>query len=142
MKNTIIVLLALNSVTSFAHTIVGTTILKGSIKTQITVETLKTTCRVKIDKVRNLKVEDSFGNPGYTVQTIVTLDASDFERNLYVNFKQNITFTNLFTVGTGTEVRDLEFKSDSGSETMKIDLDGRIKSVNFNYKNQKISCNF
>lgn len=135
-------LLAIASLNTFAHTILGTPLLKGSIKTKIIVDTLETTCRVKIDKVRNLTFEDSYGNPGYTVQAIITLDASNIERNLSVSFKQNVKFENMHTVGDKIEARDFDFKSESGTETMKIDKEGRIKSVTFNYNAQKTTCSF
>lgn len=124
-----------------AHTIEGTLMLKGALKTKITVNNLKTTCKVKVEKVKNLLVEDSFGNPAYDVRASMSLDGSDFERNLSVKFDKEFRLNNLFTVGNGTEVRDLEYQSTEGA-TMLIDNQGRIKNATFPTQYGKISCAF
>ena len=139
MKN-IILLLAL-SLTASAHMIEGTLMLKGAIKTKIVVNTVKTTCKVKIEKVRNLMQEDSLGNPAYIVRANISLDGSDFERSLSVKFDRDFMFDNLFTTATGTEVRDFDYKSPEGA-AMKIDGEGRVKSVSFPTQYKLITCTF
>ena len=141
MRNLIIGMLAVFSVTAFAHEIEGTLILKGAIKTKIMVNGLKTTCKVKIEKVKNLLVEDSFGNPAYNVRADVSLDGNDFERNLSVKYSKEIWFNNLFTTATGTEVRDLEYAA-ADKSTMNIDGNGRIKVVTFPFNGRTITCSF
>lgn len=141
MKHIIFAIVTTLSLNASAHIIVGTPILKGSIKTKIVVENLKTTCKVKISKPKNLLQEDSFGNPAYLVNTEVELDGSNSERTLVINFDKKIQFTNFFTVGSTTEVRDLDYASKDG-ETMKIDQAGRLKQYTFTYNQKPITCSF
>lgn len=124
-----------------AHLIEGTQILKGSIKTKIVVNTVKTTCKVKVDKVKNLMQEDSFGNPAYNVKIDLSLDGDDLQRNLTVRYDKEVWFNNLFTSGNRSEVRDLEYAAADGSQ-MNIDSSGRIKSVSFPYNTRTITCAF
>lgn len=141
MKHLIIGLLAAFSLSAFAHNIEGTLILKGAIKTKIVVNTVKTTCKLKIEKVKNLLVEDSFGNPAYNVRANISLHGEDMERRLSVKMDKEVWFNNLFTVAAGTEVRDLEYAAADGSKMM-IDSEGRIQSVSFNYNSRPINCAF
>ena len=141
MKNIIIGLVAAFSVSAFAHEIEGTQMLKGSRKAKITVNTVKTTCKVKVEKVKNLLLEDSFGNPAYNVRIEIELDGSDLERNLKVKYSKTSWFNNLFTEGNGTIVKDLDYVSPEGSE-IKIDQGGRLKLAKFDYNGQKITCSF
>ncbi len=141
MKHFMIGLLPVFSMLAFAHTIEGTLILKGTIKTKIVVNRVETTCKVKIEKVKNLLVEDSFGNPAYNVRATISLDGDNMERNLSVKMDKEVWFNNLFTVATGSEVRDLEYKTAGGSKMM-IDSQGRIRSVSFLYKSRPINCVF
>jgi len=141
MKHIIIGLVATLSLSAFAHEIEGTQMLKGSLKSKIVVNTVKTTCRVKVDKVKNLLLEDSFGNPAYNVKIAIELDGSDLERNLKVKYSKTSWFNNLFTEGNGTIVKDFDYVSPEGSE-IKIDKDGRLKVAKFNYNGQNITCSF
>ena len=141
MKHLMIGLLAVFSLSAFSHNIEGTLILKGAIKSKIVVNTVKTTCKFKIEKVKNLLVEDSFGNPAYNVRTTISLDGEDMERRLSVKFDKEVWFNNLFTVAAGTEVRDLEYAAAEGSKMM-IDSEGRVLSVSFLYNSRPINCAF
>jgi hypothetical protein len=141
MKNIIIVSLAALSMNLNAHMIEGTLMLKGAIKTKIRLNGIKTTCKVKVEKVKNLLVEDSFGNPAYDVKINVDLSGSDYQRGVSVNFDRDFRMINLFTIGNGTEVRDLEYFSNDGA-SLKIDKEGRVKSIAFPYNYQTISCVF
>lgn len=141
MKNMIIAVIALASVSSFAHMIEGTQILKGSIKTRIVVNNLRTTCKVKVEKVKNLMQEDSFGNPAYNVRVDISLDGSNSDRTQLVKFDREIWFNNLFITLNGTEVRDLEYATADGARMM-IDSEGRIKSVSFPSPYKTITCSF
>lgn len=141
MKNLIIGLVAAFSLSAFAHNIEGTLILKGTIKTKMVINTVKTTCKLKIEKVKNLLVEDSFGNPAYNVRANISLDGEDMERRISVKMDKEVWFNNLFTVGAGTEVRDLEYAAADGSK-MVIDSEGRIDSVSFLYNSRPINCAF
>lgn len=141
MKKIIFGLLAMTALSANAHVIEGTLVLKGAIKTKIVVNTLKTTCKVKVEKVKNLLVEDSFGNPAYDIRVNMSLDGSDFERNLSVKFDKEYRMNNLFTVGNGTEVRDFEYYSPEGA-TLNIDKEGRIKSASMPTQYGKINCAF
>lgn len=141
MKKIIIIAAALVSLSSFAHTIEGTLILKGAIKTKLVVNNLKTTCKVKVEKVKNLLVEDSFGNPAYNVRVDVSLDGNNSERTQVVKHSKEIWFNNLFKTESGTEVRDLEYAAADGSR-MLIDKEGRLESVTFPSPYKTITCAF
>lgn len=141
MKKIIIGLLAVTVLSANAHVIEGTLVLKGAIKTKIVVNNLKTTCKVKVEKVKNLLEEDSFGNPAYDLKVNMSLDGSDFERNLSVKFDKDFKLNNLFKTETGSEVRDLEYFSADGA-TLNVDSEGRIKSASFPTQYGKISCAF
>lgn len=141
MKKIIIILAALVSLSSLARTIEGTLILKGAIKTKIVVNNLRTTCRVKIEKVKNLMLEDSFGNPAYNVRVNISLDGNNSEGTQTVKFNKKIWFNNLFKTSTGTEVRDLEYASADGAK-MIIDTEGRLESVTFPTQYKTITCAF
>lgn len=141
MNKNIIAALILGTFAVQAHMIEGTLILKGSIKTRITVSGVKTTCRVKVEKVKNLLEEDSFGNPAYNVRINVGLDGNDVASNRSIKFNQDFFFNNLFKTPTGTEVRDLEYKSLEGA-SMRIDKQGRLKSISFPSPYSTINCNF
>lgn len=141
MKKIIFGLIATTALTAQAHTIEGTLVLKGAIKTKIVVNNLTTTCKVKVEKVKNLMLEDSYGNPAYDVRVNMNLDGSDQERRRLVKFDKDFRLNNLFVVGTGTEVRDFEYQSAEGA-TMTIDGQGRIKNVSFPTPYGKINCAF
>lgn len=141
MKNTLLVLAALASLNASAHMIKGNPILRGSIKTKVLVESVQTTCKVKIEKPKNHLVEDSYGNPAYKVATEVNLTGSDSKREIKIDFTKQISFTNLWQVGEKTEVRDLEYAALDGS-LMKIDDAGRLKEFSFLYKEKRITCSF
>ncbi|MFP5385288.1 MAG: hypothetical protein ACLGHN_04375 [Bacteriovoracia bacterium] len=141
MKKIIIASLISLSAASSAHMIEGTPVLKGAIKTKIYVNNIKTNCRVKVEKVKNLMLEDSFGNPAYNVRLSISLSGNDFERSLSVKFDREVWINNLFTVGNGTEVRDFEYASTDGIN-LKIDRHGRIKTVSFPYAGKIITCSF
>lgn len=141
MKNMIILVAAFLAYNASAHTIKGNPILRGAIKTKLEVDGVKTTCKVKIEKPRNLLDQDSYGNPAYKVKTEVNLTGSDYKREIKIDFTKEINFTNLFKVGDKTEVRDLDYSSVDG-ETMKIDEVGRLKQFSFNYDGKRITCSF
>lgn len=133
--------LAAVSLSVNAHMIEGIQILKGAIKTKITINSVKTTCRVKVDKIKNLMLEDSWGNPAYNVRAVLGLDGDDYQRSLSIKTEKEAWFNNLFPNGAGTEVRDLEYRSSDGS-TLTIDKQGRIKKVSLLYEGKMISCQF
>lgn len=144
MKNIFLAILAtllVLSASSFAHTIEGTLVLKGSLKTKIFVNNLKTTCKVKIEKVKNLMQEDSYGNPAYNVRVDIDLSGKDHERDLSVKYNREFWLNNLFAVGNRSEVRDFEYASAEGVK-MNIDRNGRIKKVSFPFQRQIITCSF
>jgi hypothetical protein len=141
MKNLIIGFVAIFSISTFAKDIQGTLLLKGSLRTKIVVNTVKTTCRVKVEKVKNLMQEDSYGNPAYQVRVDISLDGSDPARNLRVKHNKEVMFTNLFQVGTTSEVRDEEYAAADGSKLLITDQ-GRLRSVTFPFSSQKITCTF
>src|SRR5665647_934096 len=71
-----------------AQSIQGTMVLKGSIKTKIMVNGIKTVCKMKIDKVKNLLEEDAYGNPAYQLQAEIELDGTEFGKSIQVKHKQ------------------------------------------------------
>lgn len=141
MKNIIIASLFTLSAASSAQMIEGTMVLKGSIKTKLYVNNVKTTCKVKVEKVKNLMLEDSYGNPAYNVRINIDLSGKDHDRGVSVKFDRELWLNNLFTVGGKTEVRDLEYASNDGVK-MKIDGEGRIENVSFPYASRLITCSF
>lgn len=141
MKKLLIALAALSSATVFAHEIQGTLILKGSLKTKIVVNNVKTECRVKIEKVKNLREEDAYGNPGYTVKTNIALEGSDSKTSTKVKYSKTQQFINMLEVNGLKKVSDFDYVGEDGS-TMKIDSQGRIKNVAFTFENKKITCSF
>ena len=141
MKKIIIASLISLSAVSSAHMIEGTPVLKGAIKTKIYVNNIKTTCRVKVEKVKNLMLEDSYGNPAYNVRVSISLSGNDYESGRSVKFDREVWINNLFSVGARTEVRDFEYASSDGI-SLKIDRNGRIKVVSFPYSGKTITCSF
>jgi hypothetical protein len=139
MKTIIIIFAALLSMASFAHEIKGTPVLKGSIKSKTVVNNQPATCKVRVSKVKNLMLEDSFGNPAYDVRMTVGLESTKQESR--IAFEQEVRAHNLFTTATGTEVRDNDYVSKEGVQ-MTIDEAGRIKKVVFPYQGQQITCAF
>ncbi len=141
MKKLIVLIIAMSSLSLYAHKIEGTLVLKGTIKTKINVNGVPTTCRVEVAKVKNYLKEDSFGNPAYRVLLNVSLDGGGFGEDARVRFSQKSWFYNIFKSGEESIVKDLEYASAEGGEIM-IDNDGRIKSVKFSFQNQPINCTF
>src|SRR5687768_2242456 len=109
MKTSLIALMLMLSSVSMAALIEGTLMLKGQLKTKIVVDSVKTVCKFKVEKVKNILEEDSFGNPGYQAKVQISLDGSDFERSLKVKLEKDITVINMHTVGNQRQVKDLEY---------------------------------
>jgi hypothetical protein len=126
-----------------AHKIDGTLVLKGTVKTKIVVNRVKSVCKLKVQEVKNLMQEDSFGNPAYDLRVDISLSGSDFDRGLKVKYDQDdIKLNNLFEEGSELVVKDLKYKSVDGTIFMNIDSNGRIRNVQFPYQLQKITCEF
>lgn len=142
MKNLFLALMTLTALSAQAHEIEGTLMLKGSLKTKIMVNGIKTTCKLKVEKVKNLLEEDSFGNPGYQAKVEISLDGSDFERGVKVKLDKDVLLTNLHNEGTVWKVRDLEYFSYADKVTVQIDREGRLVSTTFPYANQIVTCKF
>lgn len=122
MKNIIFSLASVLLVTSVsAHTIKGTMILKGQLKTSVQVGDKKETCKVKIEKVANLKYQDAFGNPGYTVKVQGDIGGK-------ADLSKDFTFINIFGAGDKTETRDLEYFSNDNA-SMIINEEGRLVKI-------------
>lgn len=143
MKNIIILIFCFFTYSVFSHEIEGTLILRGSIKTKITVNGINTTCKAKVEKVKNLLEEDSYGNPAYKVLMELSLNGKSSDNTRVIKSERDVWFDNLFTVSADKkEVRDFEYKSSTVDAFMKIDKDGRIKEVRFPFNNQSITCLF
>jgi hypothetical protein len=141
MKN-IIFAMTLLSGSAFAHTIVGTPVLKGALKTKVFVDSVETTCRIKVEKIKNILEEDSYGNPGYSVRINVSLDGEDSKRKIKIKADQDVELSNMFQSGNEKIVQDFQYASADGVR-MEIDVEGRLKSVQYPYKaNQTITCKF
>ena len=132
---------ALISSGAFAHEIQGTQVLEGSLKTKLFVNGVETTCKVKIEKVKNLMEEDSYGNPAYNILVSMSLSGNDYTRDLQVRYDKRTWMNNLFTAGSKTEVRDFDYASKDGS-VLKINGAGRLVSVGIPYNNRTITCAF
>lgn len=141
MKKIILLSSSLFLLTASAHTILGTPVLPGTLKTSILVNAVKTNCKVKVEKVRNLLFEDSYGNPGYTVRMNIDLSGDDLERKIKIRYDRDFTLTNMFQVGQTLEVRDYDYFSPEGA-TLKIKTDGRLHRVSFPFENTALTCSF
>jgi hypothetical protein len=135
MNYIIIGLLTLISFSSSAHDIEGTLMLKGSVKTKTLVNGEKISCKLKVEKVKNLLQEDTFGNPAYNVLVKIELDGKT------IKFDKKVYFNNLFKVKNQTEVRDFEYASENVG-SIKINRDGRILSLSVSLNSQTINCAF
>jgi hypothetical protein len=125
---------------TFAHTIVGTPMLEGSIKTEVLVGKIKAKCRMSIDEIGNMMKEDSHGNPAYFVNFELTL-SDGFEGK--IDFKKKDRLINIFKIADGnTETRDFEYSTQDGSVKVKIDNEGRLLSTKFVYKSIPLNCQF
>ena len=139
----ILILLSLiSSSLSFAHEIKGTLILKGALKTNIVIKGIKTTCRLKVEDVKNLLQEDDFGNPAYKVYFKLSLNGADIERNLRLNLERDITLTNLHQEGSVKIVKDLEYFNKEAQVKVLIKDDGRLVSTSFMLQGEPITCVF
>lgn len=142
MKTKLILLLSLISIGANATEIQGTLMLKGTLKTDIVVNGVKSVCKLKVEKVKNLLEEDSFGNPGYQARIQISLDGRDFERSIKVKMDKDLTVVNLHLEKNLRKVRDLEYFSIAENTKVTIDTEGRIVSTTFPYQGQTIKCNF
>ena len=138
----LIAILALISLGAHAQEIQGTLMLKGALKTKIVVNSVKTTCKLKVEKVRNLLEEDQFGNPGYQARVQISLDGSDFERNIKVKHDKELTVINMHTVDGLKTVKDFDYFNEAEKVKVVIDDGGRLVSTTFPYQSQSITCKF
>jgi hypothetical protein len=136
MKNIFALLIASLSLSTFAHTIEGVQLLKGSLKAEIRVYSIKTTCKVKVKEVKNLMEEDHYGNPAYKAEVEVSLDGGSFASPRKVKYEKLLLMTNLFPDG----VRDLEYYAEGVK--LKITSEGRFESVQIPYFGSTVVCNF
>lgn len=132
---------ALVTGTAFAQSITGVPVLKGALKTKTMVRGTSTNCKVKIDKIRNMKEEDSFGNPGYKVIVEVDLDGKNDKQETVVRYGKEFTLTNFWPENGQVVAKDFDYYSDDGA-FLTIKADGRLKSFSLNLDNQKITCSF
>ena len=142
MKTKLILLLSLISVGANATEIQGTLMLKGTLKTDIMVNGVKSVCKLKVEKVKNLLEEDSFGNPAYQARIQISLDGRDFERSNKVKMDKDLTVINLHSEKNRRQVQDLEYFSIAENTKVTIDTEGRIVSTTFPFQGQTIKCNF
>lgn len=142
MKNTLILFLSLISIGASATEIEGTLMLKGTLKTNIIVNGVKSVCKLKVEKVKNLLEEDSFGNPAYQARIQISLDGRDFERSIKVKLDKDLTVINLHLEKNLRRVQDLQYFSMEENTKVTIDTEGRIASTTFPYQGQTIKCNF
>lgn len=138
----IILAAAMISTSAFAHTIIGTAVLKGSLKTKVFVNTVETTCRIKVEKIKNILSEDSYGNPGYAVRINVSLDGEDSKKKIKIKADRDVEMINMFQSGNEKIVKDFEYASEDGV-LMTINEEGRLKSVSYPYSaSQTVVCKF
>lgn len=142
MKKLLIVSLSLISFGAMANEIKGTLMLKGSLKTKIVVNGVKTVCKIKVEKIKNLLEEDSSGNPGYQAKVQISLDGNDMERSIKVKYDKDLTVTNMHTEGDVRTVKDLDYFSPTDKIKVTIDAEGRLVSTSFLYQQKTILCNF
>ncbi len=137
----LLIIAALLSTSAFAQQITGVSVLKGSLKTKVVVNNVSTTCKVKVDKVKNIMEEDAFGFPGYKVRIEASLDGKDKEGKSVVKLEQIYNLTNFWPENGKVVAKDFEYFSDDGS-LLTIKPDGRLKSFVIPFNGQKITCAF
>ncbi len=137
----LIIVAALLSTTAFAQEISGVAVLKGTLKTKTVVENIPTTCKVKVEKVRNIMEEDAFGFPGYKLKMKISLDGKNSKQETVVTLDKDFELTNFWNENGKIVAKDFEYFSADGA-LLSIKADGRLKSMTVPYKNQKVICNF
>lgn len=142
MKNQLSLILLLISFGASATEIQGTLMLRGTVKTNVTINSVKSVCKLKVEKVKNLLQEDSFGNPGYQAKIVISLNGRDLERNLKVKFDKELTIVNLHLEKSVRRVKDFDYASIEEAVTVTIDEEGRIVNTTFPYQQQTVKCNF
>ncbi|MBA2403279.1 MAG: hypothetical protein H0V66_00795 [Bdellovibrionales bacterium] len=142
MKMQLIALLTLISASAMATEIQGTLMLKGTLKTKIVVNGVKTVCKIKVEKVKNLLEEDSAGNPAYQAKIQISLDGNDLERGVKVKLDKELTVINLHSDKDVRTVKDLDYFSSAEKVKVTIDSEGRLLSTSFPFQSQTIQCNF
>ncbi len=139
---TLITLMTIASFSASAYEIKGTLMLKGALKTRIVVNTVKTTCKLKVEKVRNILDEDEFGNPGYQARVQISLDGVDWERELKVKYEKELVVVNMFQENGKKVVKDHEYRSEDGKVKVLINENGQLLETTFPFQNQIIKCEF
>lgn len=129
------------SSTAFAQSITGVAVLKGSLKTKTLVRGYQSTCKVKVDSIRNIRDEDFYGFPGYTVVIKVSVDGSNEKQEKVVSIDRQFTVTNFWNEGGKVIAKDLDYFSTDGAN-LTIKPDGRLKAFAFNDNSSRINCNF
>jgi hypothetical protein len=142
MKTQLSLLLCFFSLSAGANEIQGTLMLKGSLKTKIVVNGVKTVCKIKVDKVKNLLEEDNFGNPGYQAKVQISLDGNDMERSIKVKYDKDLVLTNMHVENNIRKVKDFDYFSEIDKVKVTIDTEGRLKSTSFLYQQKTVQCNF
>jgi hypothetical protein len=137
----IFMIAALFLTTAFAQKITGVSVLKGSLKTKVVVNGISSTCKVKVDKIRNLMEEDAYGFPGYKVKIEARLEGKNKQQEPVVQIDQVFHLTNFWYENGKVVAKDLQYFSTDGA-LLTIKHDGRLKSLSFPYNNQKITCSF
>lgn len=142
MKTSLLTIISLFSLSVFAQEIQGTLMLKGSLKTKITVNNVNTTCKVKVKKVRNILEEDAYGNPGYRARIQLSLSGNDYERQIKVKFDKEVDVINMHDENGTKIVKDFDYFSSEDKIYVSIDGKGRLKQARFPYQGQTITCKF
>lgn len=142
MKNIILLVVSLMLSVASAHTITGTPVLKGTLKTKQMVDGVKSTCKVQIEKIWSSNNEDSYGNPGYSVRMDLSLSGNNIDTGKTVKVDEKVMLSNMFKNGTNVMVKDYEYATEDGRIALTIKTDGRLNTVSFPYKSQKVTCAF
>jgi hypothetical protein len=137
-----IILFALSVLSVEAHEIEGTLVLKGTLRTETVINAVKTKCRVRIDDVKNLMREDSFGNPAYLLKVEVSLDGKDSKRKIKIKTDEKVVLTNLFQENGASIVKDFDYANPSGTIKLKVKSDGRMESIQLPYERSTVTCRF
>jgi hypothetical protein len=136
------ILFSLIVLSASAQEIKGTLMLEGSLRSELMVKAVKSTCKVKVEKVKNLREEDDFGNPGYTVRFEIDLRGSDFENRASVKKSLNVNLTNMHLENGKKIVKDLLYVAPTEKVEVQINEEGRLKRVSFPYSSEIVTCIF
>ena len=138
MKTLIILACLSFSISSFAHQIEGTLVLKGRARTKVMIGNTEMNCTVNIKNVENYDDQDDFGNPVYQIETDIRISSLD-----RTHLNQSARLINIFNENGQKITKDHEYISQDNNIRLFVDRDGRLKDLVINsVSGRKTTCRF